>query len=111
MNGRLWELLCQDLLPVGGSPVESGSFGRSGESLQEGTGLTRKGGARPMQKLLRALAIVAAVFSIALVAVACGDDGEEGGREGPTIRVGAFDFSESHILAEIYAQALQADGY
>jgi len=63
-----------------------------------------------MQKVLRGLAVMVVLFSIALVAVACGDD-EEGGREGPTIRVGAFDFSESHILAEIYAQALRAEGY
>jgi len=64
-----------------------------------------------MQKVLRALVIVAVLLSIALVAVACGDDGEKGGREGPKIRVGAFDFSESHILAEIYAQGLEAEGY
>ena len=64
-----------------------------------------------MQKLLRGLAIMAALLSIAGVAVACGDDGEGEGREGPTIRVGAFDFSESHILANIYGQALRAEGY
>jgi osmoprotectant transport system substrate-binding protein len=104
-------LLCQDLLPTGGSPVEPDLLGRSDELLQEGVELTWKGGARPMQKVLRALIIVVALFSIALVAVACGDDGEGGGREGPTIRVGAFDFSESHVLAEIYAQALAAEEY
>jgi osmoprotectant transport system substrate-binding protein len=63
-----------------------------------------------MQKVVRGLAAIVVLFSIALVAAACGDD-EEGGREGPTIRVGAFDFSESHILANIYGQALRAEGY
>lgn len=53
-----------------------------------------------------------------LLLAACGDDddGGDGGNggdipEGPTISVGAFDFSESHILAEIYAQALEHAGY
>ena len=64
-----------------------------------------------MRKLMRGLLVVAALFSIVLVAVACGDDDEEGAREGSTIKVGAFDFSESHILAEIYAQALENDGF
>jgi hypothetical protein len=45
MNGRRWELLCQDLLPTGGSPVEPDLLGRSDELLQEGAELTWKGGA------------------------------------------------------------------
>ncbi|MDP8959798.1 MAG: ABC transporter substrate-binding protein [Actinomycetota bacterium] len=34
-----------------------------------------------------------------------------GAKEGPTITVASFNFAESEILAEIYAQALEAEGY
>jgi osmoprotectant transport system substrate-binding protein len=67
-------------------------------------------------KLLLALL---AVFSF--VAAACGDDEEpeESGSasepaevpEGPDIAIGAQDFGESLILAEIYKQGLEAKGY
>lgn len=41
-----------------------------------------------------------------------GDDGDDGDvPEGPEIRVAAFNFDESHILAEIYAQVLEHNGY
>lgn len=52
----------------------------------------------------------------ALAFAACGDD-DDGGNgngdvpDGPTIRVAAFNFGESHILAEIYAQVLEHNGY
>ena len=45
-----------------------------------------------------------------------GTDGEtgtdgEGAADGPPIRIGAQDFGESAILAEIYGQALESNGY
>lgn len=43
---------------------------------------------------------------VGVIAAACG---RESG--GPTITVGSANFSESVILAEIYAQALEAEGY
>jgi osmoprotectant transport system substrate-binding protein len=58
---------------------------------------------------------VAALASLVLVAAACGDDDDDdaGGEpiDGPTIVIGAQDFGESAILAEIYGQALQDAGY
>jgi osmoprotectant transport system substrate-binding protein len=60
-------------------------------------------------------AALAAALALGLVASACGDD-DDGGeaaeeREGPTVSIGAQDFGESAILAEIYGQALEADGF
>lgn len=49
---------------------------------------------------------------LALVLAACGDDG--GGaapQDGPEITVASFNFTESTILAELYAQALEDAGY
>jgi osmoprotectant transport system substrate-binding protein len=56
--------------------------------------------------------IGATLVALALVAAACGsgDDASEP-KEGPTITVGSFSFGESVILAQIYAQALEANGY
>lgn len=71
-----------------------------------------------MTKRLRAL--LALFFAIALIAAACGDDssddgGDAGGGgdvpEGPTVTIGAQDFGESAIMAEVYGQALEASGY
>jgi osmoprotectant transport system substrate-binding protein len=56
---------------------------------------------RPRRARLRAVS--ALVLGVALVAAACGDDG--GGDGG--ITVGAFNFPESNILAQIYGQALE----
>jgi osmoprotectant transport system substrate-binding protein len=59
-------------------------------------------------------AVQAAVLGIALLAAACGGSEPDDGAapvDGPTITVGSFNFPESVILAEIYAQALEADGY
>ncbi len=52
-----------------------------------------------------------AVGAILLVLIlsACGSG--DGAKEGPQIKVGAQDFGESAILASLYAQALEADGY
>jgi len=55
----------------------------------------------------------ATIVALALVFAACGGDDSsgEGTTDGPTIRVTSFNFPESTILAEIYAQALEAEGY
>jgi osmoprotectant transport system substrate-binding protein len=47
------------------------------------------------------------------VATACGsgDDADSEAKDGPTITIGSANFSESALVAEIYAQALEADGY
>ena len=75
--------------------------------------------------------LVAVLAVLAMFAMACGDDddtatesgddtsatsaeGAEGGDddiEGPAIKIGAQDFGESAILAEIYGQVLEANGY
>ena len=52
---------------------------------------------------------------VALFATACSDSSSSsaGGEvpDGPTITIGAQDFGESAILAEVYGQALEAAGY
>lgn len=61
----------------------------------------------------------AALTVVALIAAACGSggDADTGGGDttqppsGDPIVVSSFNFNESTILAEIYAQALEADGY
>lgn len=67
--------------------------------------------------------LIALLAILALFAAACGDDDDpvasSGGGdgddtespEGPPIRIGAQDFGESAILAEIYGQVLEANGY
>ncbi len=65
-----------------------------------------------MRKHNRARVFGAALAVMVLALVACGD-GESGGdtKDGPTVTVASFGFPESVILAEIYAQALEAEGY
>lgn len=55
----------------------------------------------------------AAVFVVSLVLAACGSANPLGGVSGGvrSIVVGSSDFPESKILAEIYAQTLQANGF
>jgi len=56
-------------------------------------------------------AIGAAVLAFALLAAACGSgDGADAG-DGPDVVIGAQDFGESSILAEIYKGALEANGF
>ncbi len=53
----------------------------------------------------------ALVAACALLAGACGDDGDgEPTAAVDGIRVASFDFAESELLAELYAQALEAEG-
>ena len=57
-----------------------------------------------------------ASLALLVLAGACAADepdteGEVTGKDGPTITIGSADFPESSILAEIYAQGLEAKGY
>lgn len=59
-------------------------------------------------------AIVAALLALGLLATACGGDDDDDAadeRSGTTIKIGAQDFGESAILAQIYKQALETDGF
>ncbi len=54
--------------------------------------------------------VLGAIFiALALVAAACGSG--EDAKEGPTITIGSANFSENALVAEIYAQVLEDDGY
>ncbi len=64
--------------------------------------------------------LLAVLGVLALVAGACGDDDDSNGSaapddievpDGPTIVIGAQDFGESEVLAQVYGQALAAAGY
>ncbi len=65
-------------------------------------------------KLIRAIPAVLAALALSLLA-ACGNvegggqAGDDGG--GPTITVGSKNFTEQYILGELYAQALEAEGF
>lgn len=65
-----------------------------------------------MRTRIRKRAFGAAFVVLALVVAACGDGSGEGNNvDGPTINVASFNFPESVVLAEIYAQALEANDY
>ena len=71
-------------------------------------------------KLIRAVPVVIALFAL-LTLAACGNVGssggsgpsaeDEGGGGGPTITVGSKNFTEQYVLGELYAQALEANGF
>ena len=73
--------------------------------------------------MTRQTKLLAAAVALSLLGAACGDDGDdtETGSgsdsapadipDGPAISIGAQDFGESLILAEIYAGALDDAGY
>jgi osmoprotectant transport system substrate-binding protein len=58
-------------------------------------------------RLSRRLALGASVLAVAVVAAAC----STGGGSKPTIKVGSVGFDEARIMAEAYAQVLEANGY
>src|SRR5918992_2413532 len=66
-------------------------------------------------KLIRA---IPAVLTLLLLA-ACGNVGSSGGSGpsaeddggGPTVTVGSKNFTEQYVLGELYAQALEANGF
>jgi osmoprotectant transport system substrate-binding protein len=63
-------------------------------------------------KSIRAIPAVLTALALALLA-ACGNVGG-GGQEsggGPTITIGSKNFTEQYILGELYAQALEANGF
>jgi osmoprotectant transport system substrate-binding protein len=53
--------------------------------------------------------VIGAALVSALLVSACGSGDDA--QEGPAITIGAQDFGESAILAEVYAQALDEEGY
>ncbi|CAN5670237.1 hypothetical protein BH18ACT11_BH18ACT11_29350 [soil metagenome] len=64
-------------------------------------------------KLIRAVPAMLAGLSLLLV-VACGNVGNSGNSDsggGPTITVGSKNFTEQYILGNMYAQALEANGF
>jgi len=65
-----------------------------------------------MRNRIRFRVFGAVLLALALLATACGDS-ESGGDvpDGPTIVVASANFTESQVLAEIYAQALEDAGY
>jgi osmoprotectant transport system substrate-binding protein len=52
----------------------------------------------------------AILVALALLAAACGS-GEDAIIDGPTITIGSANFSENALVAEIYAQVLEGEGY
>lgn len=55
--------------------------------------------------------LLAAVLIVGVTSLAaCGGDDDDGGDVPEGIRVAAFDFAESELLAEIYAQSLESHG-
>ena len=62
-----------------------------------------------MRNIFRSRVIGATFVALALVATACGSGDDVA--DGSTITVGSFNFPESQILAEIYAQTLEANDY
>jgi osmoprotectant transport system substrate-binding protein len=65
-------------------------------------------------KLIRA--VPALLAGLSLLVVACGnvggsDSSSSGGGSGPTITVGSKNFTEQYILGNMYAQALDANGF
>jgi osmoprotectant transport system substrate-binding protein len=68
-------------------------------------------------KMHRIRVLGVGILGLALLAAACGDDEEPtvggggGGQARGTLTIGAFNFPESAILANMYAGALRNDGY
>jgi osmoprotectant transport system substrate-binding protein len=54
--------------------------------------------------------LLAGLAALAIAATACGSTPSSSGSKG-TITVAGFNFAESSIMAELYAQALEHDGY
>ena len=66
-----------------------------------------------MNKRIKLWATMALVAALALVVTACGggSGAQQGGEQGETITVGSKNFTEQYVLAELYAQALSANGF
>lgn len=61
-------------------------------------------------RITRNRVIGAGFLAFAMLAAACGDSGGDV-QDGPAVVIGAQDFGESAILAEIYRGALEANGF
>lgn len=59
----------------------------------------------------KARTLLAAALAFALATVACGSTPAPSNAPKGTITIGGFKFSEGSVLAELYGQALQHDGY
>lgn len=71
---------------------------------------------KPRRSKLRSLALLALMLVVAFTAIACSsapaDEATTGTtEEKPTIRIGSKDFTENLIVAELYALALEKNGY
>src|SRR5438128_10194915 len=75
---------------------------RSPVPAQGGSSMNRKLGLRWL---------LAGVVALAIAATACGSSGTNPSTSKGSITVAGFNFPESSILAEIYAQALEHNGY
>jgi osmoprotectant transport system substrate-binding protein len=69
-----------------------------------------------MRNTRRAIGLLAAALTLSLGLVACGNDSSDSGSGGGStakgdIKVGAFDFPEGRLLAQVYAAALKKAGY
>jgi len=64
-----------------------------------------------MRTNARRTIVGATIVAFALIAAACGSGDDGGAKDGPTITIGSAGFSEAALVGEIYAQALEADGY
>ena len=68
-----------------------------------------------MNKGIKTWTTAALVAALGLIVTACGGGGGGGGGEqgggGETITVGSKNFTEQYVLAELYAQALSANGF
>ncbi len=61
-------------------------------------------------KFIRAVAVAVVVLSLAACGGAGGGGGSQGGGD-KSIAIGSKNFTEQFVLGELYAQALEADGY
>jgi osmoprotectant transport system substrate-binding protein len=69
---------------------------------------------RPRLRRLTVAMLAAAVAALMLLAAACGDDddsGSSGAGDGVAVRIADKGFAESFIVAQTYAQALDAQGF
>ena len=62
-------------------------------------------------RIKRTRIVLLMLVAIALVAAGCSSDDDGASRDGSTIVIGSANFGESALVAEIYAQALEADGF
>jgi osmoprotectant transport system substrate-binding protein len=64
-----------------------------------------------MRRTARFVVVALTIAASALIVSACGSGDDVGAKDGPTITIGSANFSENALIAEIYAQALEANGF